>query len=429
MCGIVAMCYLASEASQNPEQKIHSATELTQDTADLPNAQNSVLEIIAAIGKLLVKLMAEETFWNGTVAQAKGQMATTLTQFLNIESVYRLAQATEESSIQTATYTLEKVEQLRAQKELQEKVVQQKSAEFPIEKKAINSDRELILTLIKMVESIGADNHNVTTSTKANPAAAKAELQNLQSDLRLFQTIGAHLAANGGGGSHVLTSALRQLASLERRGKGMLLDAPTEDEMRETQNEVKAVLLTLLQDPAFREYLLESGMADAVQDLIVINDKIATKEASRFPPCLLSNMSSAPPHLPPSGACHHAFALGPPDPYARPKSDPARRARPGSVCVCRAMSPTGSAVGNLSVSLSLCLSLSVSLCLALVYSVSLSLCLPVSLSVCLSVSVSLCLSLSLTLSLPLSPFLSLSVSVPVSFIPPFLCFSAGAELA
>ena len=178
MCGIIAMCYLASEASQNPEQQIPIAIELTQDTANIPNAQNSVLcqgkdKIIAAIGKLLVKLMAEETFWNGTVGQAKGQMATTLTQFLNIESIYRLAQATEESSIQTATYTLEKVEQLRAQKELQEKVVQQKSAAFPIEKKAINSDRELILTLIKMVESIGADNHNVTTSTKANPAAAK----------------------------------------------------------------------------------------------------------------------------------------------------------------------------------------------------------------------------------------------------------------
>ena len=216
-------------------------------------------------------------------------MATTLTQFLNIESVYRLAQATEESSIQTATYTLEKVEQLRAQKELQEKVVKQKSTAYPIEKKAIDADRELILTLIKMVESIGADDQNVTASTKANPAAAKAELNGLQADLGLFQTIGTHLAANGGGGSHVLTSALRQLASLERRGKGMMLAAPTAEEMRNTQNEVKAVLLTLLQDPAFRQFLLESGMADAVQDLIVINDKIATKEAGsppRTPPYL-----------------------------------------------------------------------------------------------------------------------------------------------
>ena len=81
MCGIIAMCYLASEASQNPEQQIPIAIELTQDTANIPNAQNSVLcqgkdKIIAAIGKLLVKLMAEETFWNGTVGQAKGQMAT-----------------------------------------------------------------------------------------------------------------------------------------------------------------------------------------------------------------------------------------------------------------------------------------------------------------------------------------------------------------
>ena len=103
--------------------------------------------------------------------------------------------------------------------------------------------------------------------------------------------------------------------------------------MRETQNEVKAVLLTLLQDPAFRDYLLESGMADAVQD--VINDKIATKEASRLPlliPTELAPLPSpttvSPRFLPP------CFCVRP-DPCARPAKPnltrPGTAGKPGYV--------------------------------------------------------------------------------------------------
>lgn len=283
MCGIIAMCYLASEVSQKPGQPAPFPIAL-EDTGNLPNAENSVLcqgkdKIIAALGKLLMKLMGEETFWNGTVGNAKGKMATTLTEFLNLESIYRLAQGTEKSSIQTATYTLEKIEQLRAEKESQEKVVKEKTVDYPVEKSKIDADRELILTLIKMVESIGAEDENTTASTRASPEAAKAELHGLQSDLQLFQAIGSHLAASGGGGgSPVLSSALRQLGSLERRGKGMMLAAPTAEEIRSTRNQVKSVLLTLLQDPAFRQFLLDSGMADAVEGLLTVNEKIAEKE-------------------------------------------------------------------------------------------------------------------------------------------------------
>ena len=69
----------------------------------------------------------------------------------------------------------------------------------------------------------------------------------------------------------------------------MMLAAPTPEEMASTREAVKSVLLELLQDPAFRDFLLESGLADSVQGLLTVNEKIATKEvmqrSSLMPAC------------------------------------------------------------------------------------------------------------------------------------------------
>lgn len=236
-----------------------------------------------------MRLMGEDRFWNGTVDQAKAEMIATLTQYLDTESIYRLAQGTEQASTDAATYSLEKVEELKAEQKAQEQNVKEKKAAYPEQKQAINADRDLILTLIKMVESIGSEDDNATTVAKKDPAAAKAELKSLQSDIQLFQTIGSRFTASGAIGSSTMSAALLRLKALGRRGKGMMLAAPTPEEMASTREAVKSVLLELLQDPAFRDFLLESGLADSVQGLLTVNEKIATKEvmqrSSLMPAC------------------------------------------------------------------------------------------------------------------------------------------------
>jgi len=281
MCAVGLLSFWSALPSSGSSEPSFPELELFQDIAsELPNKDNSKLcrskdNITRALNLLLLRLMKEDKFWNGTLDEAKSEMLTTLQEYLKVESVYRLAQSTEETSTKAATYHVEKIEQLQAQKQQQEKIVQEKKTEYPEQKQAIDADRDLILTLIKLVESLGSD-----SSSNADPRTAMATLKGIQADIHLFQSLGTRFSSSPhAAGPAPAAAALRRLGALARRGHGMLLAGqPTAEEIRSTKEAVRAVLLELLQDPAFRAFLLESGLADSVNGLIEINTKIVKNE-------------------------------------------------------------------------------------------------------------------------------------------------------
>jgi hypothetical protein len=147
MCGVGVLYFCTSLPSSGGSDTSFQELELLQDilASGLPSTENSKLcrgkdNITRALNLLLMRLMSEDKFWDGTLDAAKSEMLTTLKEYLKVGSVYRLAQSTEETSTNAANYHVEKSEQLQSQQEPQEKIVQEKKSEYPDQKQAIDAD-------------------------------------------------------------------------------------------------------------------------------------------------------------------------------------------------------------------------------------------------------------------------------------------------
>ena len=219
--------------------------------------------------QLLSKLTVDDQELNLTDAMTEKEYDDAMQAWLDTESVYRLASETHKESKEAATYALKKLAvEMKVHKLTKEKVAEV-IKKYPVKKAEIDSERELILELIKLVDELAGDgNGDDATAQQRGPKSALSVIQ------AKLAALGK--AAEGPNGSIKLQEGLKlveakMMASYHSsvqlgKHRATKLQASPE-EMEATRNEVKKVLLQLLQDPDFRAFMLKMGMMDLLATL------------------------------------------------------------------------------------------------------------------------------------------------------------------
>ena len=161
---------------------------------------------------------------------------------------------THKESKEAAAYALKKLAvELKVHgltKERVERVVKN----YPIKKAKIDKERDMILELIKLVEELAG-----STSSAGENSSPPATLSAISAKLRQLGAV-----AQGKKGSSRLQAGLKavedKIESSYNKLASSKLAGPSPEEMEATKNEVKKVLLDLLQDPDFRGFMLKMGM-------------------------------------------------------------------------------------------------------------------------------------------------------------------------
>jgi hypothetical protein len=173
--------------------------------------------------------------------------------WLDTESVYRLATQTHKESSEAATYALKKLAVEMQVNKLTKKKVAEVVKNYPIKKAEIDGERSLILELVKLVEELAGGSNEEGGDEGAAEKAPQSTLAAIQAKLAELGK-----AAEGPDGSKKLEEGLKvveakMMASYTSAKvlKGIKFTssklAPSPQEMVDTKNEVKKVLLELLQ--------------------------------------------------------------------------------------------------------------------------------------------------------------------------------------
>jgi len=217
--------------------------------------------IVGKFDQLLAKLTRDDGAMNMTDDMTEKEYEDAMQAWLDTESVYRLAVETHKESKEATSFALKKLAvEMKVHKLTKEKVAEVVK-NYPIKKEEIDDERNLILELIKLVEELAGDGdkgaqEKGSTSTLSAIQAKLAELgkaaegpngsKKLQEGLKLVE---AKMMA-----SYHASTQLGKLRSTKLQA--------SPEEMEATKNEVKKVLLELLQDPDFRAFMLKMGMMD-----------------------------------------------------------------------------------------------------------------------------------------------------------------------
>jgi hypothetical protein len=251
-------------------QALASAERFSQSIAGLTKTQlpgTSMCAkkdfIIAKFDQLLQRLGADSEILNITDLATERAYADAMQAWLDTESVYRLAQQQHKESKEAAKFALNKLEVEIKVHKLKKVTVAEFVKVYPVKKKEIDSEREMILELIKMVEELAGP-----PKEGGGAAAAKSPSTTLSAIQQRLDKLAK--VAGGPAGSMTLQKGLKEIEEKimkQYSGQPFSKLKVSKEEMDETKNEVKKVLLDLLQDPDFRALILKMGLMNMLASL------------------------------------------------------------------------------------------------------------------------------------------------------------------
>ena len=217
--------------------------------------------IIGKFDELLLRLGVDDQQLNITDLATEKAYEDAMQAWLDTESVYRLAVQTHKESKEASMFALKKLAVEMKVHELTKEKVAEVVKQYPIKKEEIDGERELILELIKLVEELTGKSGEEGATAKGTSSTT---LTAIQKKLAALAKV-----AGGPAGSTKLQKGLREVeakmmkeysAAQALKGKRFSKLQASPEEMQATKNEVKKVLLELLQDPDFRAFMLKMGM-------------------------------------------------------------------------------------------------------------------------------------------------------------------------
>ena len=217
--------------------------------------------IIGKFDELLMRLGVDDQQLNVTDLATEKAYEDAMQAWLDTESVYRLAVQTHKESKEASMFALKKLAVEMKVHELTKEKVAEVVKQYPIKKEEIDGERELILELIKLVEELTGKSGEEGATAKGTSSTT---LTAIQKKLAALAKV-----AGGPAGSTKLQKGLREVeakmmkeysAAQALKGKRFSKLQASPEEMQATKNEVKKVLLELLQDPDFRAFMLKMGM-------------------------------------------------------------------------------------------------------------------------------------------------------------------------
>jgi len=251
-------------------QALASAERFSQSIAgltktQLPGASMCAKKdfIIAKFDQLLQRLGADSEILNITDLATERAYQDAMQAWLDTESVFRLAQEQHKESKEAAKFALNKLEVEIKVHKLKKVTVADFVKVYPVKKKEIDSEREMILELIKMVEELaGPPKEGGGAAATKSPSTTLSAIQQRLDKLAK--------AAGGPAGSTTLQKGLKEIEEKIMKQYSWQPFSKLEvskEEMDATKNEVKKVLLDLLQDPDFRAFMLKMGLMNMLASL------------------------------------------------------------------------------------------------------------------------------------------------------------------
>ena len=219
--------------------------------------------IIAKFDRLLQRLGADSEILNITDLATERAYNDAMKAWLDTESVYRLAKEQHKETEEAAKFALNKLQVEIKLHKLKKVTVAEFEKEYPVKKKEIDSERDMILELIRMVEELAGP-----PQQGGGPAAAKSPSTTLFAIQQRLEKLVK--AAGGPAGSTKLQEGLKPIEEKimkQYRGQPFSKLTVSKEEMDATKNEVKKVLLDMLQDPDFRAFMLKMGMMHMLASL------------------------------------------------------------------------------------------------------------------------------------------------------------------
>ncbi len=219
--------------------------------------------IIAKFDQLLKRLGADSETLNITDLATERAYEDAMQAWLDTESVYRLAQEQHKESKEAAKFALDKLDVEIKVHKLKKATVAEVVQIYPVKKKEIDGEREMILELIKMVEELAGE-----PTEGGGAAAAKSPSMTLSAIQQRLEKLAK--AAGGPAGSPKLQKGLKEIEEKimkQYSGQPFSKLKVSKEEMQATKNEVKKVLLDLLQDPDFRLFMLKMGLLNMLASL------------------------------------------------------------------------------------------------------------------------------------------------------------------
>jgi hypothetical protein len=110
--------------------------------------------IIHKLEELLARLGARAVTLNDTDAQYRREAETALEVWLEVESIYRMSQEKFDEATQSSELVLQQMEVAEHVEKLCEKSVKQVIDEYPTKSAKINEEKEVVLDIIEMVDSL-----------------------------------------------------------------------------------------------------------------------------------------------------------------------------------------------------------------------------------------------------------------------------------
>mmetsp|Transcript_21014 Transcript_21014/g.32935 ORF Transcript_21014/g.32935 Transcript_21014/m.32935 type:complete len:394 (+) Transcript_21014:219-1400(+) len=245
----------------NFELALRSARAEAQklDSRDATKLCEKQQVIIAKIDTLMARLRKERTFLNATDEAHYDDFEDAFQLWLDTESVYQLSKKQYQASESAAKYTLYRLNVAKRVAALMSKNVEKVVKEYPVKKKGIDDERNMILELIELVKTLSANHLDVDVgSTRLN--SIQAQVLAFKKDFRQ-------------------QSALKQLAFVSNQLKSaQQKKALTQQEVEAVKQAILEVLMELLKDPDFRAFVLKTGMENILKEMKVDDQKVEDLE-------------------------------------------------------------------------------------------------------------------------------------------------------
>lgn len=209
--------------------------------------------IITKIDTLLERLKKERSFLNITDIECYEEFNEAFSLWLDTESVYRLAKEQWHRSKNAAQYTLFSLNVAQRVAKLMSKNVEKVIEEYPVKKKGIDGERNLILMLIDLVKSLSSSMHGKVGEAKLK--AIRSQVLALKRDFKEKK-------------------AMKELSLVSTKLDTAQLGQISEEEMSQVKKAILDVLMELLKDPDFRLFVLKTGMAQLIEELKTDEDHV-----------------------------------------------------------------------------------------------------------------------------------------------------------
>ena len=262
---------------------IHTVVTMLTDEVKTPGMCRQREKITKILEGLLHKLGGRSEVINATDSEAQKAAESALNVWLSVESLYRMSQEKFDETKEAEQFVLHQLEVAKEVEKLTQKDVAKVIQEYPGKKRAIDSEKELVVELIHMVEKI--DFGGPSSATKTSPAQLqyiRAKLAALTArktpmDLKAESEKLAHMKT--------LVSKFAVLDKLSRAAEGSAaakgsrrskLDLHQDVEV--TKTAVIKILMELLKEPDFREHLLNLGLKAAHAQLMRDQNKVLAQQ-------------------------------------------------------------------------------------------------------------------------------------------------------